>query len=535
MSKHNSAVERLAAHCVDLETQTITAEAKTRELATEASKKRDEAEQARLSASALSTERETLARLLVPDQNGKAPPIAEGLGVEAGYEAALGAAFGDDLEAPVEKSALVHWRLVEVSSKDPALPADVEPLSRYVDAPAELLRSLKQTGVVSPEDGPRLQPHLKTGQRLVSKQGDLWRWDGFSAAGGSVTPAAQRIAGRNRLRDITKRETEARKIAEKFAASQSEMAAELAAAQAHERDLRNRWREAQSELLRTRDALSQIERSAAETENRLRSLAEAKALADDDMIDAASRLSEIAMALSLLDEAEDLEPQLAAAQAEASRGRDGVSEARAKIQTLEREKQMRTARMAAANHEHERWTTRHSSSAQQIATLDERLLTSRADLDVLAELPAQIDERRQLLLSELSKAESARKEAADQLAAAEGDMKTAAHAIRIAQATLAAEREALARVETKLEAARTRRQDEARRIRETFDIAPENCLTLAEIEADKPLPSLMDTDRNVQRLKSDRERLGAVNLQADEDLTVLARRIRHARDREKRR
>ncbi len=517
----SNAVERLAAHCTVLETETLEAEERTRELALAANAKRDEAQQAQLSASALSTERETLARLLVPDQNGKAPPIAERLGVEAGYEAALGAAFGDDLEAPVEKSALVHWRLVEVSSKDPALPADVEPLSRYVDAPPELLRSLKQTGVVAAEDGPRLQPHLKTGQRLVSREGDLWRWDGFSAAGGSVTPAAQRIAGRNRLRDITKREADARKIAETFAAAQSEMAGALAEAETAERMLRQRWREAQAELLKSREALSLVERTAAETENRLRSLAEAKALADDDMIGVFERLVEVEAALTLLDESEDLEPQLASVQAQAARGRDGVSEARARLQTLVREKQLRTARMAAAKHEHERWTSRHASSAQQISTLEERHAAARADLEVLAELPAQIDERRQSLLSELAKAEAVRQQAADQLAAADTAVRAAVQAIRAVQASLASERESLVRIETKLEAARTRRLDEARRIRETFGVPAEKCLALAEIEPDKMLLALADVDKSVQRLKSDRERLGAVNLQADEDLTIL--------------
>ena len=88
-----------------------------------------------------------------------------------GYEAALGAALGEDLTAPIDDDAPVNWRLIHVETIDPALPHGVEPLSRYVDAPPELQRRLSQIGVVSQEDGLNLQKHLASGQRLVSVEG----------------------------------------------------------------------------------------------------------------------------------------------------------------------------------------------------------------------------------------------------------------------------------------------------------------------------------------------------------------------------
>ena len=59
-----------------------------------------------------------------------------------------------------------------------------------------------QIGVVARDDAPRLAPMLKPGQRLVSRDGDLWRWDGFSVAANAPTGAARRLAGKNRLADI---------------------------------------------------------------------------------------------------------------------------------------------------------------------------------------------------------------------------------------------------------------------------------------------------------------------------------------------
>jgi chromosome segregation protein len=108
------------------------------------------------------------------------------------------------------------------------------------------------------------------------------------------------------------------------------------------------------------------------------------------------------------------------------------------------------------------------------------------------------------------------------LASADTALRAAVGAMRAAQAAVTAEREAKARTEARLEGARHRRQEESRRIRETFEVAPEGLLALAEITAGADLPALTDVDRQLAKLKADRERLGGVNLQADDELQVLA-------------
>ncbi len=93
--------------------------------------------------------------------------------------------------------------------------------------------------------------------------------------------------------------------------------------------------------------------------------------------------------------------------------------------------------------------------------------------------------------------------------------------MKSAQAAVAEEREARARVEARLEAARRRRSEEVARIRDTFDVVPEACLEIAEVKPGTQLPKLADVDRLLTRLKADRERLGGVNLQAEEELQSL--------------
>src|SRR5436853_404176 len=150
----------------------------------------------------LETEARTISKLVNRETKNLWPPIIDGITVAKGYEKALGAALGDDLDAPVEPSAPMRWTNAGITSEDPALPQGIETLAAHVDAPAELARRLAQIGVVARERGAELVSQLKTGQRLVSLEGDVWRWDGFVAAAHAPTGAARRLAERARLVDI---------------------------------------------------------------------------------------------------------------------------------------------------------------------------------------------------------------------------------------------------------------------------------------------------------------------------------------------
>ncbi|CAN0135844.1 unnamed protein product, partial [Phaeothamnion confervicola] len=150
----------------------------------------------------LETEAKTLMKLLAVENKNLWPPVMDAVQVAKGYEKALGAALGDELDAPVDPSSPMRWAGAALDPSDPALPAGAEALSQHVTAPPELARRLAQIGVVTRADGARLVSQLKTGQRLVSLEGDLWRWDGFAADAHAPTGAARRLAERSRLADI---------------------------------------------------------------------------------------------------------------------------------------------------------------------------------------------------------------------------------------------------------------------------------------------------------------------------------------------
>jgi len=517
--------QALAQEITSIESQTLAAEEVVRTSQAEAKARRDEAQRVRLAANAFSTERETIAKLLAVADEGAYPPAVDQIRVSPGYETALGAALGDDLEAPLETDASVHWRHLDVPAEDYALPAEAEPLVMHVQAPQELTRRLRQIGVVHRSAGPLLQPHLKPGQRLVSPEGDLWRWDGFVAAAGGVTPAAQRLAHKNRLLELD-RNAQAVLNEAKDTIDAERAAAEAAQnAEAEERRLRQLWRDKQNELAQVRQKLTALEKLQRESETRLAAVTAQRARADEDLTNAQARHVEIEAHIVTMSAGEDLEPQLKVAQTEAEQARRDVAETRVRLGSLERDRQIRAERIRHANADIARWQGRHASAEQQVQALEARLAETRGEIEANADLPERIAAQRETLLSALSRADEERRSAADRLAVAETAIRNATEALRTIQSDVSAAREANARIETRLESARQRRQDAARHIRETFEVAPEDCLAIAAVSEFTTIPPLADVEKQLTRLKADRERLGGVNLQADEDLAEIAKQL----------
>jgi chromosome segregation protein len=128
-------------------------------------------------------------------------------------------------------------------------------------------------------------------------------------------------------------------------------------------------------------------------------------------------------------------------------------------------------------------------------------------------------------MTALAAADRERRSAADALAAADSAHRQAAQDLRAAQTAVADERETRARSEARLEHARQRRAEEARKIRDTLATTPEDCLALAGLAAAAPLPALDAAEAQLARLKAERERLGGVNLQADDDLIGLSQQF----------
>ncbi len=304
-------VARFAEELEIVEAQTADAEAALPEARSRERDAREAAQQARLKARQLETEVATLVKLLMPDAGAKWRPAVDAIRVSPGYEIALGAALTDDLDAGLDKTAPVRWTII-AGDGDPALPEGAIALNAFVDGPEELARRLAQIGVVDRAVGSSLQPMLRPGQRLVSREGDVWRWDGFVAAGDAPTAAAKRLSERNRLGDLEQQV--AAYVAQAGEAEQLREAASDAVnrAQQEEKLLRDRWRRLQNDAAIARDTLAKADRVNQEHKAKLASLTEGAKRFAEAREEAAAQQAEAELLLGVLAPAKDLDARLAA-------------------------------------------------------------------------------------------------------------------------------------------------------------------------------------------------------------------------------
>ncbi len=511
------AAEALAAS----ERETLAAEERHVEAREIEAQRRGPLAEAERAAQRLETEARTVAGLLGSDTSGPWPRAVDAVSVARGYEAALGAALGDDLEASVDEAAPAHWSLIASADEDPALPVGADPLSHRVAAPPALARRLAQVGVVARAEGKRLANELKPGQRLVSLEGDLWRWDGFVSAAEAPTAAARRLVEKNRLGDL-EREAEARRQA---AAALGVEAASAAAATREaataETEWRQRVRAARTASDSARDALAQFERARAQTLSRLSAVEEAFSRAGAAQNEAAERKAAAEAALDELGPGHDVTESLEHAREVAARDRTAFAEARATAQSIARETVARATRRGIIAAERSSWDERLTHAQSRIAELGERRAEAEHERAELADAPTDFSRTRRALADEHGQAETARKEAADALALSETALADADRAARQALEAMSAAREQRAASEERLEGARVRDEELRHAIASELDCEPAGLAALADHKADKPLPGGVEVERKLENLRQERERLGAVNLRADDELVEV--------------
>lgn len=470
----------------------------------------------------IETEAQTLARVLNVDNDDEWPQLLDELSAESGYEAALGAALGDDLDVAIDARASVHWSGAEISKDDPALPEGVQPLSQFVAAPDLVKRRLLQIGLVDAEIAPLLVTKLKPGQRLVSLEGGLWRWDGFIAAADAETPAVQRLAQKNRLADLEGSLHEKRQQVETQKALIDDANEMLQSAINAERAAREALRSHINSETQARDALAKIEREASRLTERKSSLAERQKHLGTSLDNAKSQAEKQKADLAGVPNTDALNQRLQAEQASLGNDRAALAEARAQFEALSHEAELRNRRLETIENERKSWLTRTQAAEKQISVLSERRHTAENERDTLSKTPADISRRRAALFGQLENSEKTKTETQNILDEAEKALKVADQAAKDALNAMSEIRESRARAEERLESCKTRKQDIAREISEKLECAPAGLVALSELKEDSPLPEEGTVEARLERLKAERERLGGVNLRAEQEMQEIS-------------
>ncbi|WP_277980750.1 chromosome segregation SMC family protein [Sphingomonas phyllosphaerae] len=477
---------------------------------TEAREERDPAEAARAAAlaalAALDGEAAALARAV--EQKGE--KLLDAVSAEPGFERALAAALGDELE-----TALADWHGSPLGEDDPPAPIGTLPLAARVAAPPALERRLSQVFLVETDSGQPLRP----GQRLVTREGRVRRWDGYVSTSGGAA-AAERLERRNRLAALE--------------AERPGTAAAVERATQRRTQIDERIARARGAAQSSRALLAQGEvdvRAAQRDEDRATAQLERLAGQRTDLAQRAERVTaEAAEALEEQERAADALaalPDGAAAAGETARLRGEAEAARARVAlarsdraTRERELTDARERRAAGKSEAQGWRTRAGEAAKRTADMDQRATDLERELTGLAARPDALAAKIADLDREVTAARAAADSTQAEERAAEAALRDADTVHARAAEALATAREARAGATVRAENHELRRVEMGRVSGERFEcpapVLPEK-IGFASADVGSP----QDESNAHERLTLDRERLGPVNLVAQRELEEL--------------
>ncbi len=473
----------------------------------------------------LDAEREALRRVLAANESQDYAPLIELIDVDAGYENALAAALGDDLGAAIDEAAPAHWSQLGETAADVSLPEGAEPLSRFVRAPSALNRRLAAIGVVAASDGAHMRALLKPGQRLVSRDGDLWRWDGFTTQADAKTAAAIRLEQRNRLTALDRDAEGAQAAVGDARRVHAEASDTLKAKQANEREARALFIDARRALDSVRTGLNELERQHERANARLASIDENLSRLADEHVETTRHRETLDAELSSLPEAGAIAGGVETARDAVASARTSATETRTAHNDLANEARRRADRLTEIARDRNSWSQRGDAARTRIGEIENHLNEAVAAHEAAAGAPAAIEQKRKALLDQLALAETRRNDAADALAEGQRIALDADKTAKAADHEAAEAREARARLQAQLEAAVERVEEAAHLARETCDAAPEDLLAIAEHKDGAELPERDDVERKLERYKRERENLGGVNLRADEEMQEVSRRL----------
>lgn len=434
-----------------------------------------------------------------------------------GYERALAAVLGRDAKAPLGQPGDEVEGRFWTGGGAPAPVADS--LAAHVpDCPAELAARLALVHVVDVDDRRMLAP----GEWLVTRDGRLRRWDGFIARGEGAAEAA-RLEAENRF---------------------AELAAQLPTLRAAVEEAETHQQTAQEQLAELQRALIAAERAIAQAAE-----AERNALRLQDQAEAArerraARMAELEAAASdLQDQRQQAESEATAAEAKKAalpdpeHGRATLATAQAKHEAARAALQAATAELAAHDQALAVARERTAARAADIRGWQARSDEATRRLSEMARRFEEIEEEHRIiaakppaLMRDIEQGDAIRERLGKELTEAEtalGEAEAAARAIDAALAeaneTLATAREDRAGASARAENEEARRSEFNRLSGERFQCPPP--LLPSRFAFDEPGVGTAEAESAAhERLTSDRERIGPVNLVAADELAEIETR-----------
>jgi chromosome segregation protein len=450
-------------------------------------------------------------------------PVLDRLGVAPGLETALGAALGDDLLASLDPAAPIHWStLAEEMTALDALPDGAKAIDDAVEAPPALARRLRRIGLVADaETGTRLQPLLKPGQQLVTRDGGAWRWDGLRLASGAPTAAAIRLAQRNRLKGLSDQRATLDAELARCQAVQRDASAALASAQQDDRGAQNTVQRAGVTLATARQSQNNLTQQHAQAQLRRQAAEEARERLRQELAEAEAQCAEIERETAALPDPGTDQAALAVKRNELTILRETESQHRRTLDRLTRDAAAGKARLGAVAIESQAWRQRTGNAAEHCRTLIERRAALIEEAAALAERPQDLAAEKAQLTETIAAARMAAAAEAGRLRQAELAATAADRALEAATTKHGTAREQRVRAESLHEQAQEALTAASAAARANFDCPSEHLPRVAGIPPGATDDTAAELEARFEKLKRDRDAIGPVNLMAESEVAQL--------------
>ena len=448
------------------------------------------------------SQKETLSRVIGASFNTNDSLIDE-LNVKPGYENALDALLGDELYYSINDEEPVYWKSLDEFVDNVDLPDGIEPLSKYVTGSSAIKRRISQTGIVARENGIKLISKLKYGQCLVSKEGDLWRWDGLVAASKSSSSAAERLQNRNQLEDILKTIDE---FEEKFKSINT---------------IKEKSIKIQNDITNLKIELDRVN---TEINNKV-NLDKKISLSKEELSSLNSRLVDFNKdSLENLEQLDVINASIIDFEAK-FKTIDRVRDESEKIQDDITKFKIELDRINSEISNKDDLDKKIPETENQILELDTRLKSLKDEKSKIIDLPDEVGNKKNSLQTLIEKSKILKSSSEDNFIKLENQL----NEIRI-KAKDAAEKEAQAReTEGRLEIFSQNNNDKIKEveslINKELNINFDELIKITNFSDDNPRPSEINAEQNYERFKNERELLGGVNLRAEYELEDIQERF----------
>jgi len=187
--------------------------------------------------------------------------------------------------------------------------------------------------------------------------------------------------------------------------------------------------------------------------------------------------------------------------------------------------QLKNRRIKELLKEESSWRDIMLGAEKRVEQLQVRKDTIEKNLMTLELKPKEISGEKEKLLELLSKTKEIKKESSNNLATIEKEANETNKALKLEEIKLADLREEKVRIEGIIATHNETLKQISERIKEQLNCRPENLAEIAEINLDKPLPEIQELENKLERLTQERERLGGVNLLAEQESAELEKKV----------